>query len=177
MAHQAPLSMGFSAKLEYWNGLPCLPPGDLPDPGTETSSCIGKWVPYHKHHLESPDIKKQRHHFADKDPYSQSYVFFSSSHVHIGDLDHKEDWKLKNWCFRTVVQEKTLKSPLDQKEIKPVHPKGIQPWIFFRRTDAVAEALILWPPDWKSWLIRKDPDAGKGWRQKEKGAAEDEMVR
>ena len=89
VAHQAPLSMGFSARLEYWGGLPCPPPGDLPDPGTETISCIGKWVLYHTHHLESPDIKKQRHHFADKDPYSQSYVF-SSSHVRMWDSDHTE---------------------------------------------------------------------------------------
>ena len=84
---------------------------------------------------------------------------------------------MKNWCFWTVVLEKTLEIPLDSKEIQPVHPKGNQPWIFIGRTDAEAETPILWPPDAKNWLIRKDPDAGKDWRQKEKWTAEDEMVR
>ena len=90
------------------------------------------------------------------------------------ELDHKEGWKQKNWCFWTVVLEKTLESPLDCREIQPVNPKGNQPWVFIGRTDA--EASILWPPDVKSWLIRKDPDAGKDWRQEEKGMTEDEMV-
>jgi len=89
-------------------------------------------------------------------------------------LDHEEDWVPKNWCFWTVVLEKTLESPLDFKEIQPVHPKGNQSWKFTGRTDA--EALILWPPDVKSWLIRKAPDARKDWRQEEKGKTEDEMV-
>ena len=89
--------------------------------------------------------------------------------------DHKEGWVLKNWCFWTVGLEKTLESPLDCKEIKSVHPKGNQPW-FIGRTDTEAEAPILWPPDVKSWLIRKDPDAGKDWGQEEKGLTEDEMV-
>ena len=89
---------------------------------------------------------------------------------------HKEGWALKNWCFWTVVLEKTLESPLDCKEIKPVNPKGNQSWIFIGRTDAEAEVLILWPPDRKSQLIRKDSEAGKDWRQEEKGMAEDEMV-
>ena len=93
------------------------------------------------------------------------------------ELDYKKSWALKNWCFWTVVLEKTLESPLDCKEIKPIHSKGNQSWKFIRRTDAEAEALILWPPDAKSWLIRKDPDAGKDQRQKEKGMKEDEMVR
>ena len=92
------------------------------------------------------------------------------------DLDHKEGRALKNWCFRTVVLEKTLESPLNCKEIKPVHPKGNQPWIFTGRTDPKVEAVILWPLDVKSWLIGKVPDAGKNGRQKEKKAAEDEMV-
>ena len=92
-------------------------------------------------------------------------------------LDHKESWALKNWCSWTVVLEKTLESPLDCKEIQPVHPKGNQSWIFIGRTDAEAEAPIPWPPDVKSWLIGKDPDAGKDWRQEEKGMTEDEMVR
>ena len=92
------------------------------------------------------------------------------------ELDYKESWALKNWYFWTVVLEKTLESPLDYKEIQPVNPKGNQSWIFIGRTDAEAETPILWPPDVKSWLIGKDPDAGKDWRQDEKGTAEDEMV-
>ena len=91
------------------------------------------------------------------------------------ELDYKESWELKNWCFWTVVLEKTLENPLDSKEIKPVHPKGDQSWIFIGRTDAEAQALILWPPDANNWLTGKDPDAGKDWRQ-EKGMTEDEMV-
>ena len=91
------------------------------------------------------------------------------------ELDHKESWMQKNWCFWTVVLEKTLESPLDSKEIQPVHPKGNQSWIFIGRTDAEAEIPIPWPPDAKNWLIGKDPDAGKNWRQ-EKGTTEDEMV-
>ena len=120
-------------------------------------------------------IKKQRHHFADKGPSSQGYDF-SSSHVWIWELDHKESWALKNWCFWTVVLEKTLESPLDCKENKRVIPKGDQSWIFIGRTDAKAETPILWPPDVKNWLIGKAPDAGKDWRQEEKWMAEDEMV-
>jgi len=92
------------------------------------------------------------------------------------ELDHKEGWALKNWCFQTMAQEKTLESPLDCKNIKPVHPKGNQSWIFIGRTVAEAEALILWLPELKNWLIGKDPDAGKDWRQEEKGTTEDEMV-
>ena len=96
-------------------------------------------------------------------------------HVWMWELDHKEGWVLKNWCFQIVVLEKTLESPLDSKEIKPVNPKRNQPWIFIGRTDA--EAPVLWPPDVKSWFIGKDPDAGKDWGQEEKGATEVEMVR
>ena len=92
------------------------------------------------------------------------------------ELDYKESWALKNWCFWTVVLEKTLESPLNCQEIQPVHPKGNQSWIFIGRTDAEAETPILWPPDAKSWLIGKNPDAGKHWRQEEKGMTEDEMV-
>ena len=92
------------------------------------------------------------------------------------ELDYKESWALKNWCFWTVVLEKTLESPLDFKEIQPVHPKGDQSWRFIGRTDAEAETLILWLPDVKNWLLGKDPDAGKYWKQKEKGTTEDEMV-
>ena len=93
------------------------------------------------------------------------------------ELDHEEGWVTKNWCFQTVVLEKTLESPLDSTEIQPVPPKGDQPWIFIGRTDAEAEAPSLWPPDVKSWLFEEDPDAGKDLRQKEKKVAEDEMVR
>ena len=92
------------------------------------------------------------------------------------DLDYKKSWVPKNWCFWTVVLEKTLESPLDCKEIHPVHPKGDQSWVFIGRTDVEAETPILWPPDVKSWLIGKDPDAGKDWGQKEKGTTEDEWL-
>ena len=106
--------------------------------------------------------------------YRQSYGS-SSSHVQMWKLDDKEDWALKNWCLRIVVLEKTFESPLDSKEIKPVYPKGNQPWIFIGRIDTEAEVSILWPPDMKSQIIGKDPDAGKDWRQEEKGTTEDEM--
>ena len=119
-------------------------------------------------------IKKQRHYFVNKGPSSQGC--FSSSHVWMWELDYKERWVQKNWCFWTVVLEKTLESPLDCKEIQPVHPKGDQSWVFIGRTDVEAEAPILWPPDAKIWLIAKDPNAGKDWRQEEKGIMEDEMV-
>ena len=92
------------------------------------------------------------------------------------ELDHKETWALKNWCFWTMILEKSLESPLDCKEIQPVHPKGDQSWVFIGRTDAEAETPILWPPDVKSWLIWKDPDAGKDWGQEEKGTTQDVMV-
>ena len=116
-------------------------------------------------------IKKQRYYFANKGLSSQSYGF-SSSHVWMWVLDHKESWVPKNWCFWTVVLDKTLESPMNCKEIKPVNPKGNQSWIFIGRTDAEAEAPILRPPDVKNWLIGKDPDAGKDWRQEEKGMTE-----
>ena len=120
-------------------------------------------------------IKKQRHYFADKDPYNKS-CGFSSSHVQMWELDHKEGWALKNWCFPTVVLEKTLESPLDWKDIKPVSLKGNQPRIFIGRTDAEVETPIPWSPDVKNWLIGKHPDSGKDQRQEEKGTTEDEMV-
>ena len=104
-----------------------------------------------------------------------SRLYFSSSHVWMWDLDYKENWTPKNWCFWTVVLEKTLESPLDWKEIQLIQPKGGQSWVFIGRTDE-AETPILWPPDAKSWLIWKDPDAGKDWGQEEKGITEDEMV-
>jgi len=121
-------------------------------------------------------LKKHRHHFANNGPYSQSYGF-SSSHVWMWELDHKEGWALKNWYFQTVVLEKTLESPLDCKEIKPVNPKGNQPWIFIGRTDTEVEAPIFWPLDAKSQLIGKDPEVGKDWRQEEERAADGEIVR
>ena len=120
-------------------------------------------------------MKKQRYHFAGKGPYSQSYGF-SSSHVWMWALDHKEGCWPKNWWFWTVVLEKTLESPLDCKDIKSVNPKGNPPWVFIGRTDAEAEAPVLWPPDVKNWLIGKDPDAGQDRRLEEKGMTEDEFV-
>ena len=120
-------------------------------------------------------IKKQRHYLANKGPSGQGYGF-SSGHVWMWELDYEESWALKNWCFWTVVLEKTLESPLDCKEIQPVHPKGDQSWAFIGRTDAEAETPILWPPHAKSWLVGKDPDAGKDWGQEGKGTTEDEMA-
>ena len=107
--------------------------------------------------------------------FSQSYSF-SSGRVWMWELDCEESWALKNWYFWTVMLEKTLESPLDRKEMQPVHPKGNQYWVFIGRTDAEAEAPIIWPPDGKSWLIGKDPEAGKDWGQEEKGTTEDEIV-
>ena len=103
-------------------------------------------------------------------------MIFSSSHVLMWELDYKESWAPKNWCFCTVVLETPLESPLDCKEIQPVHPKGDQSWVFIGRTDAETEIPVLWPPDAKSCLIGKDPDAGKDWGQEEKGTTEDEMA-
>ena len=120
-------------------------------------------------------IKKQRHYFVKKGPSSQGYDF-SSSHVWMWELDHKEHWGPKTWCFWTVVLEKTLESPLDCKEIQPANPTGNQSWIFFGRTDSEAETPILWPPDEKKRVFGKDPDPGKDWRQEENGMTEDEMI-
>ena len=120
-------------------------------------------------------IKKQRHYFVNKGPSSQGYGF-SNSHVWMWELDYKESWTLKNWFFWTAVSEKTLESPLDYKEIQLVHPKGNQSWIFIGRTDAETETPILWPSDMKNQHVWKDPDAGKDWRQEEKGRTENEMV-
>ena len=120
-------------------------------------------------------IKKQRHYFANKGLPSQGYGF-SSGHVCMWELDYKESWAPKNWCFWTVVLEKTLESPLDCKEIQPVHLKGDQSCVFIGGTDVEAETPIFWPRDAESWLIWKDPDAGKDWGQEEKGTTEDEMV-
>ena len=120
-------------------------------------------------------IKKQKYYFPDKGLSSQS-CDFSSSHEWMWELDHKESWALKNWCFWTLVLEKTLESPLDSKEIKPVKPRGNQFWLFIGRTDAELQTPILWPPNVTNWLTGKDPDAGKDWRQEEKGTTEGELV-
>ena len=120
-------------------------------------------------------IKKQRHYFANKRPSSQGYGF-SSSHVWMWELDYKESWAPKNWCFRTLVLGKTLESPLDCKAIQPVNRKGNQSWLFIGRIDVEAETPILWPLDAKNWLIWKDPDVQKDWRLEEKGMTEDKIV-
>ena len=109
-------------------------------------------------------LKKQWHYFANKGPSSQGYGF-SSGHVWMWELDCEESWVLKNWCYWSVVLEKTVEGPLDCKEIQPVHSKGDQPWVFFGRNDAKAETPVLWPPHVNSWLIGKDPDAGRDWGQ------------
>ena len=127
------------------------------------------------YHQPRQHIKKQRHYFANKGPFSQS-CGFSSSHVWIWELDHKESWAPKNSCVWTVVLEKTLESSLNCKEIQQVNPKGNQSWIFIGRTDAETEIPIFWPPDAKNWLTGKDPDAEKDWRWEEKGMTEDEIV-
>ena len=120
-------------------------------------------------------IKNQRHYLADKGPSIETYGF-SSSHVWMWELDYKESWVLKNWCFSIVMLHKTLESPLACKEIQPGHPKGNQSWIFIGRVNTEVEASIIWPPDAKNQLIGKDPDAGKDWGQEEKGTTEDDMV-
>ena len=158
-------------KWKQWQILFSLAPKSL---WTVTAAMKWKDAPWKKSCDKSRQcIKKQRHHFANYGPYSQSYCF-SSSHVRMWELDHKEVWAPRNWCFWIVVLEKTLESRLDSKEIKPVNSKGNQPWIFIGRTDV--EVPIHWPPDAKSWLIWKDLDAGKDWRREEKGMTEDEMV-
>ena len=119
-------------------------------------------------------IWKSRDYSADKGPSSQSYGF-SNTHIWMWELDYKESWALKNWCFWAVVLEKTLESPLDSKDIKPIHLKGNQSWMFIGRTDAEAKTPRLWPPETKNWLIRKDPDAAQDWRQ-EKGTTEVKMT-
>ena len=147
-----------------------------------TSRLSESWRPflysssvYSCHFLISSASVRSIPFLTDKDMSRQSYDF-SSCHVWIWELVHTESWELKNWCFWTVVLEKTLESPLDCKEIKPVNPRGNLPWIFLGRTDAEAEAPIFWPPDGKNWLIAKVPNAGKHQRHEEKGRTEDEMV-
>ena len=120
-------------------------------------------------------VRLTKAYFANKGPSSQGYGF-SSGHVWMWELDYKESWVTKNWWFWPVVLEKTLESPLDCKEIQPVHPKGNQSWVFIGKTDVEAETPILWPPDVKNWLTGKDPDAGKDWRWEEKGMTKNEMI-
>ena len=145
-----------------------------------TSECdcsldIKRCLPLGSKAMINLDRILQRHYFADKGLSSQIYGFFSSR-VWMWELDREEGWAPKNWFFWTVVLEKSLESPLDCKEIKPVHPKGNQSWIFIARTDTETETPVLWPPHVKSWLIGKDSDAGKDWGQEEKGTIEDEMA-
>ena len=124
-------------------------------------------------------LKWKINQWIDYFPQKFSFIIygFPSSHVWMWELDCKESWAPKNWCFWTVVLEKTLENPLDCKEIQAVHPKRNQSWVFTGRTDVEAKTPIVWPPDVTSWLIWKDPDAGKDWRQQEKGMTENEMVR
>ena len=145
-----------------------------------TSECdcsldIKRCLPLGSKAMINLDRILQRHYFADKGLSSQIYGF-SGSHVWMWELDYKESWVLKNWCFWTVMLEKTLECALDSKEIKPVNPKRNLSWIYIGRTGAEAEAPMLWPPDMKNWLIWKDSDAGRDWGQEEKGTTEDEMI-
>ena len=142
----------------------------------DCSSEIKRHLPLGRKAMINLDSILKIRDFANGDPYKQSYGF-SSSHVWMGELDHKEGWAPKHWCFWIVMSEKILESLLDCKEIKPVNPKGDQPGTIFGRIDDGDKAPLLWPLDAKNWLIGKDPDAGKDWRQKEKQVAEDEMVR
>ena len=177
--------MGFF-KHEYWSELSFPSPGDLPDPGIETSSPVLLHWQMDSFTIGSPEkpilsksrkcIKKQRYHFADNSLYSQNYGF-SSCHVQMWEFGYKADWALKNGCFQIVQLEKTLESPLHCKEVKSVNPKGNQPQIIIGRIIAVVEAPIIWLPHVKSLLIGKLPDVGKEWRQNEKGVAGDKMVR
>ena len=128
----------------------------------------------HRQHIKKVDTSLLQT-FANKGPSSQSFGF-SSTHIRKWELDYKETWVLKNWCFWTVVLEKILESPLDCKEIQPVHPKGDKSWVFIGRTDVETETPIFWPPNAKNWLIWKDPDSGKDWKLEEKGTTEDEIV-
>ena len=133
------------------------------------------YVGVHFGSCSTEHIEKQRHYFANKGPSSQSYGF-SSSHVWMWELDYKEGWVPKNWCFRLMLLEKALESLLDCKDIQPVHSERYQPWDFFESNDGKAETPALWPPYAKSWLIGKDSDAGRDWGQEEKGMTEDEMA-
>ena len=154
----------------FWGGSKITADGDFSH-GIKRRLLLGRKVmPNLNSILKSRDIT-----LPTKVHLSQGYGF-SSGHVWMWELDCVEGWAPKNWCFWTMVLEKTLESPLDCKEFEPVHPKGDQSWIFIVRADAEAETLILWPPDAKNWLIGKDPDPGKDCRLEEKGMTKDEMV-
>ena len=153
-------------------------PGGLPFMGSHRvghnwSDLATPWK--ESHDQPTQHINKQAYYFANKGLSSQGYDF-SSSHVWMWELDCEEGWVPKNWYFWTVILEKTLESPLDCKEIQPVHPIGNHSWILIRRTDVEAEIPVLWLSDAKNWLVGKDPDAGKNWGWEEKGMTEDEMV-
>ena len=167
------------ARIREWVAMPSFRGSSQPRDWTQVSCTADRfftiWATKEAHDKPRQCIKKQRRYFANKGPSSQSYGF-SSSHGQMWELDHEESWALTNWCFQIVVLENSLQSPLDCKEIKPVNPKGNQPWIFTGRTDAEAETPVLWLPDAKSWLIGRNTNAGKDWRQKEKGTTEDAMV-
>ena len=178
VTHKAPLPMEFF-RQEYWSRFPFPSPEDIPHPGIKSTPPAAMKLKHTCSLKKSYDkprqhIKKQRHYIANKGEYSQSYGFFSS-HVSIWELDHKENWALKNWCFWTVVLEKTLESPLNCKEIQPVHPTGNQSWIFTGRTDAEAETPILWPLMQRTDSLEKTLMLGKieGGRRR---PTEDEMV-
>ena len=155
----SPLSMG--TKWKQWHILFSLSPKSL---WMTTVAMKLKTLVLWKESYDKPRqyIKKQRQHFSDKGQYSYG---FSSSHIWMWQLNDKEDWVQVNWCFQTVMLEKTLESPLESKDIKAVSPTGNQPWICIGRTNAEAEASIIWPPDAKSWLTGKEPNAGKRWGQ------------
>ena len=154
------------------------PPYPSPAPAVYSSSCpLSRWChpAISSSVVPRQHIKKQIHYFVDKFCLVKAMVF-SSSHTWTWELDCKESWAPNNWCFWTVVLEKTLESPLDYKEIQPLHPKENQPWKFIGRTDAEAKTPTLWPTDVKKWLFCKDLISGKDWRREEKGMTEDEMV-
>ena len=152
----------------FWGGSKITADGDC---NHETKRCL---LLGRKAMTNLDTILKSRHYFANKGSSSQSSGL-PSSHVWMWELHSKESW-VQNWCFWTVVLEKTLESPLDCKESQPINPKGNQSWMFIGRTNADAETPIFWPPDAKNWLIGKEPDARKVWRQEEKGMTENEMV-
>ena len=150
------------ARILEWVAFPFSKGSSQPRDQTQVSLIAGGFFTSWATREAQPrqHIKKQRHYFANRGPSSQGYGF-SSGHVWMWELDYKESWAQKNWCFWTVVLEKTLESPLDCKEIQPVHPKGNQSWMFIGRTDAEAETPVLWPRDTKSWLIGKTLMLGK----------------
>ena len=165
------------ARILEWVAIPFFRKYSRPRDWSRVSRIVGRrFTIWTTREVNLDSILKSRDNdFANKGPSSQSYGF-SSSHVWMWELDCEESWAPKNWCFWTVVLENTLESPLDCKEIQPVHSKGDGSWVFIGRTDAEAETPILWPPHGKSWLIGKYSDAGRDCGQEEKGTTEDEMA-